>query len=279
MKINLNKEMLEKLKTLKGKMVLVPATFALAAGLTLAGCGDADALEPNTQTSEIVSEVVSEEPTEIASEVITEEEPTEIASEVITEEEPTIVNEVLTFEETQAYIENLKTIYPNMSEEEIVGLFVNFNIHSLDSDTINYYSSRYNCYINNIVNEKISAVMDTHFGKVDYKDFWSLTDFVTNEQLKPMAEQLEEHLNTMAYTTDENEYSRLSSILKDYKDDVNETFPFDYYSEQREGTDLSSICYFIARYNDIYNKQSLGFDEEADICPFERYENQMGLSK
>jgi len=70
----------EMIKALKGKMVLVPATFALAAGLTLAGCGDADALEPNTQTSEIVSEIVSEEPTEEISEVVSEET-TEIVDE------------------------------------------------------------------------------------------------------------------------------------------------------------------------------------------------------
>lgn len=268
----------EMIKALKGKMVLVPATFALAAGLTLAGCGDADALEPNTQTSEIVSEVVSEEPTEEISEVVSEET-TEITSEVITEEEPTIVNEVLTFEEAQAYIENLKTMYPNMSEEEIVALFVNFNIHSLDSDTINYYGSNYNCIIHDITDEKIRAVMNTHFGKVNYSDYWSLTDFVTNEQLKPMAEQLETHLNTMAYTNDENEYSRLSSILKDYKDEINETFIFDYDSDQRENTDLDSICYFVARYNLIYNTQGLGFDPETDYCPYQEYQNELGLSK
>ena len=43
--------------------------------------------------------------------------------------------------------------------------------------------------------------------------------------------------------------------------------------------DLDGICYFVARYNNIVNPKSLGFDENADICPIERYENQMGLSK
>ena len=274
----------EMIKALKGKMVLVPATFALAAGLALTGCGDADALEPNTQTSEIVSEIVSEETTEEISEVVSEET-TEIASDVITEEEPTIVNEILTFEEAQAYIENLKTMYPTMPEEEIVALFVNFNIHSLDSDTIDHYSSKYNCVIHNIVNEKISAVMDTYFilnqGKkgTEYKDYWSLTDFVTNEQVKIMAQELEEHLNTMAYTPDDNEFAELNLKLENYQKGNYSEFTFDYYSEQKENTDLEGICYFVARYNLSYNTQGLGFDPETGYCPYQEYQNELGLSK
>ena len=108
----------EIIKTLKGKMVLVPATFALAAGLTLAGCGDADALEPNTQTSEIVSEIVSEETTEEISEVISEET-TEIASEVVTEDYSvtavdTIINEIT------------KT-YPNEDARQIAAVVIGTN--------------------------------------------------------------------------------------------------------------------------------------------------------
>ena len=239
----------------------------------LSGCGEK--AEPTTeQSTEAISEAISEEATEEASDVASEAE-----SEAVPEKEPEIVNTILTFEEAQTYIEDLKTKYPDMTEEEIVALFVNFNIHSLDSDTINYYGNKYNCIIHDITDEKIRAVMNTHFGKVNYSDYWSLTDFVTNEQLKPMAEQLETHLNTMAYTNDENEYAKLSSILKDYKDEINETFLFDYDSDQRENTDLDSICYFVARYNLIYNKQGLGFDPETGYCPYQEYQNELGLSK
>ena len=271
----------EMIKALKGKMVLVPATFALAAGLALNGCGDADALEPNTQTSEIVSEEPTEEISEVAS-----EETTEITSEVITEEEPTIVNEVLTFEEAQTHIENLKTMYPNMTDDEIVALFVNFNIHSLDSETISYYSSNYDCVIiHNMMYDKFNATIDTrgiaYEGKegIEYKDFWSLTDFITNEKLKIMAQELENSLYTMAYTLDKEEYHKLNDSLYNYMIGENDSFTFDYDNEQKTDTDLEGICYFVARYNQLCNQQEIGFNEEADISPLDRYENVFGLSK
>ena len=271
----------EMIKALKGKMVLVPATFALAAGLALNGCGDADALEPNTQTSEIVSEEPTEEISEVAS-----EETTEITSEVITEEEPTIVNEVLTFEEAQTHIENLKTMYPNMTDDEIVALFVNFNIHSLDSETISYYSSNYDCVIiHNMMYDKFNATIDTrgiaYEGKegIEYKDFWSLTDFITNEKLKIMAQELENSLYTMAYTLDKEEYHKLNDSLYNYMIGENDCFTFDYDNEQKTDTDLEGICYFVARYNQLCNQQEIGFNEEADISPLDRYENVFGLSK
>jgi len=267
----------ERIKTLKGKMILVPATFALAAGLALTGCGDADALESNTETSEIVSEIVSEEPTE---------EVSEITSEIVQEEAPEIVNTMLTFEEAQAYIEDLKTKYPDMTEEQIVTLFVNFNLHSLDADTIDYYSSNYHCnFIHNIVGSKISSVGGTYYilkgeeDGIEYKDTWCLTDFVTNEQLKPMAEQIEEYLNKMAYTPDNNEYGTLKDNLYNYQIGKKSLFMYQYDDPQKETTDLDGICYFVARYNDICNSQTLGFNEEADISPLQRYQNVYNLSK
>ncbi|MBQ7971991.1 MAG: hypothetical protein IJ291_00855 [Lachnospiraceae bacterium] len=273
------------MKTLKGKMVLIPAIFAVTVGLVLTGCGDADALEPNTQTSEIVSEVVSEETTEEISEVVSEET-TEIASEVITEEEPTIVNEVLTFEEAGAYIENLKTLYPNMSDEEIVALFVNFNIHSLDSESINYYSSNYDCVIiHNLLYDKFITTITTrgvaYEGKegLEYKDFWTLTDFITNEQIKPMAKEIETQLTTMAYTTDVDEYKTLKNGLYNYMIGEHDCFTFDYDNEQKTDTDLEGICYFVANYNNICNQQEIGYNEAAYVSPIERYQNELSLSK
>ena len=239
----------------------------------LAGCGEK--AEPATeQSTEAISEAISEEPTEEASDVASEAE-----SEAVPEEEPEIVNTILTFEEAQAYIEDLKTKYPDMTEEEIVALFVNFNIYSLDSETINHYSSKYDCVIHIETEDKIRAVMDTHFGKVNYSDYWSLTDFVTNEQIKLMAQELEEYLNTIAYTTDADEYNKLNDGLYNYMIGENDCFTFDYDNEQRFGTDLDGICYFVARYNNIMNSKHIGYDEDAFVCPFERYENQMGLSK
>ena len=239
----------------------------------LAGCGEK--AEPTTeQSTEAISEAISEEATEEASDVASEAE-----SEAVPEKEPEIVNTILTFEEAQAYIEDLKTKYPDMTEEEIVALFVNFNIHSLDSETINYYGSNYNCIIHDITDEKIRAVMDTHFGKVNYSDYWSLTDFVTNEQLKPMAEQLESVLYNGAHSDIEGEFGKCCETLINYYSGENDIFLFDYDSEQRENTDLDSICWFVARYNLIYNKQGLGFDPETGYCPYQEYQNELGLSK
>jgi len=246
----------------------------------LAGCGEK--AEPTTeQSTEAISEAISEEPTEEASDVASEAE-----SESVPEEEPEIVNTILTFEEAQAYIEDLKTKYPDMTEEEIVALFVNFNIHSLDSETISYYSSNYDCVIiHNMLHDKFvssfmtSSIISNGYTGIEYKDFWSLTDFITNEQLKPMAEQLETHLNTMAYTMNANEYKMLNDQLYNYMIGENDCFMYDYNDEQKTDTDLEGICYFVARYNNLCNAQEIGFNEEADISPLQRYENTFGLSK
>lgn len=69
MKISLYKNM----EALNGRIKLCTAALALGAGLTLTGCGDADAIEPTTPvTSEVVSEEISEN--EVSENEVSEEE-------------------------------------------------------------------------------------------------------------------------------------------------------------------------------------------------------------
>lgn len=120
----------------KSGLVLLLVVCAMLA-VALIGCKKPAMENPAHSTAEIESEVVSEEVSEPVSE--------EVVSEEVAEEEPVIVNVILTRDEADAYIEDLKVKYPEMSEEEIVTLFVNFNIHSLDEETITYYTTNYDC--------------------------------------------------------------------------------------------------------------------------------------
>lgn len=275
-----------KVKKIRSKLILTTATFTTVLGLSLIGCDNTDAKEPVQPTT---SEVVSEEISEIISEEVSEQVSEEISEETIEEqvEEPTIVNDILTLEEAQAHIENLKTIYPDMSEEEIVMLFVNFNIHSLDTDTINYYSSNYDCggEFANFVSSKIKTIATTGMpGEKEYGETWHLDDFVTNEEVKTFAKEIEDYMNEHAYTMNEKEYYNYQAELDNYMYGTNNIgFTFDYNSPQREDTDLDSICYFIAYYNFIYNKDNIGFSDfvsqEVLYTPVEEYQMENGLVK
>ena len=272
MKINLNRKILEKLKTLKGKIVLIPATFALTTSLTFSGCQDnntTNIVEPNTQIPEIIFEEQSEE-----------------INEIVSKEEATIINNVLTLKESQMYIEELKLIYPNMTEEEIIGLFVNFNIHSLDDNAIKYYTTNYECglihytlYDKIITSAETYYVINKDYDGVEYKDSWFLTDFIVNEQAKSMAQELENYLCKMAYTPNANEWINLNNGLYDYMIGENDCFSFDYNSEQKYETDLEGICYFITRYNAIFNTEKMENFIENDITPVARYMNEKSISK
>lgn len=272
-----------KVKKIRSKLILTTVTFTTVLGLSLTGCDNTDAKEPVQPTT---SEVVSEEVSEIVSEEISEEVSEEISEEVVEEQvgEPTIVNDILTFEEAQAYIENLKTIYPDMSEEEIVMLFVNFNIHSLDADTIDYYTSNYDCNseFKNIVSRKLDGIFNTLADNgTKYSETWKLSDFVTNKELKLFCDEIELYLSEI--TTIEK-FENCSLALNDYMYGTNNIgFTFDYNSPQREDTDLDAICFFIARYNFQYNNDKLGFSDLASqevlYTPVEEYQMENGLVK
>lgn len=260
-------------------VVLVLSVMMLS---LLIGCGETAAEEP-ASTSEIESEVVSEEVSEAVSEEVSEV----AVSEEVAEEEPVIVNVILTREEADAYIEDLKVKYPEMSEEEIVTLFVNFNIHSLDEETITYYTTNYDCLgIKNIVSDKLDAINNTYYiitgsdNGIEYKETWNLADFITNEELKKFAQKIEDYMTNMVYTLDDNAYVNFGNHLNDYMYGTNSIgFTFDYNSEQREDTDLDGICFFIAYYNFQYNSDNIGFSDfvsqEVLYTPVEKYQMEL----
>lgn len=259
-------------KAMKRSVVLVLSVMMLS---LLSGCGETAAEEP-ASTSEIESEVVSEE----VSEVVLEEDSEEVVSEEVAEEEPVIVNVILTREEADAYIEDLKVKYPEMSEEDIVTLFVNFNIHSLDAETITYYTTSYDCdsEFKNIVSRKLDGIFNTlaDSGK-KYSETWKLSDFVTNKELKLFCDEIELYLSEI--TTIEK-FENCSLALNDYMYGTNNIgFTFDYNSPQREDTDLDGICFFIARYNFQYNNDKLGFSDLASqevlYTPVEKYQMEL----
>lgn len=173
-----------------------------------------------------------------------------------------------------------------MTEEEIVTLFVNFNIHSLDADTINYYTSNYNCLgIKNTISHKFTTISTTGIpGEKEYGETWNLSDFITNNELKKFAQEIEKYMTEHAYTMNENEYYNYQKELNNYMYGTNNIgFTFDYNSEQRENTDLDAICFFIAYYNFQYNSNNVGFSDLASqevlYTPVEEYQMENGLIK
>lgn len=269
---------------MKRKAWLVMVVVLVMAMAVCTGCtGDGGEA---TNSEAVNSEVVSEEVSEVVSEEVSEQVSEEKSEEVVEEQvgEPTIVNDILTFEEAQAFIENLKTLYPDMTEEEIVTLFVNFNIHSLDADTIDYYTSNYDCNteFKNILSDKFFEIANTVL-KVgtEYKDTWNLADFITNEELKKFAEEIETYLCEIKTVEQLEKYCK---ELNDYMYGTNNIgFTFDYNSEQRENTDLDGICFFIARFNFQYNSDNIGFSDlaskEALYTPVEEYQMEQGIAE
>lgn len=148
MKVNLNKEMIEKIKSLKGKMVLVPATFALVAGITLAGCDNTNAVEPTTPvTSEVVSEEISEN--EVSENEVSEEEMVEEEAQYpnapqvleLTEEEKYTYTQV-SDEVAYAKIEEIKqTCLEELGDDyetwEYLQAFLALNRNCLSEEVIN----------------------------------------------------------------------------------------------------------------------------------------------
>lgn len=257
---------------MKTKTWLVMMVVLVMGMAVCTGCTDNGGEGANSEV--VNSEVVSENADDLASseedsEVVSDEpesENTEESEEAVSEEEPVIVNVILTREEADAYIEDLKVKYPEMSEEDIVTLFVNFNIHSLDEETLIYYTTNYDCNseFHNIVSRKLDGIFntlaDSDEGK-KYLETWNLTDFITNEQLKIFTEEIELYLSEI--TTIE-QFEKCSRELNDYMYGTNTIgFTYDYNSPQREDTDLDGICFFIARYNFQYNNDKLGFSDLA----------------
>lgn len=229
-------------------------------------------------SSEEVSEVVSDEPESASTE----------GSEDVAEEEPVIVNVILTREEADAYIEDLKVKYPEMSEETIVMLFVNFNIHSLDNETILYYTNTYDCItqFENTITKKLRAILRTRANKdgEKYNETWYLGDFITNEELRKFAEEIEVEMYNATYNLNDEEFDIYCQNIDEYMCGSNiKGFMFDYNSEQRESTDLDSICYFMACYNFIYNSDKLGFSDLASqevlYTPVEKYQMEQEIEE
>lgn len=131
--ISLNKEMLEKIKSLNGKIKLTTAAFALGVGLTLTGCGDVDAVEPTTP---VTSEVVSEEVSEVVSEEISEEVSEEISEEVV-EEETYSAQEVMTL------VDELTTKYQYNNPEHIKALVIAANLDYITAEDLDIILATY----------------------------------------------------------------------------------------------------------------------------------------
>lgn len=254
-------------------ILVIVMSMVIFMGCTSEAEDSSDVNESVSGSSEMDSEMLSEDIIENVSENISEETSVEKV-------EPTIINDVLTFEEAQEYIENLKVLYPDMGEEEIVTLFVNFNIHSLDDETIDYYCSNYDTSLFAVyVDSKILSIMTTNLDleRKKYDEYWNLADFITNSELKQFAVQIETVMSDLSYEATENEFNATTELINNYMYGTNDIgFTFDYNSIQREDTDLDSICYFIAYFNLKYNSDKLGFtdlaSQETLYMPIEEYQ-------
>ena len=201
----------EMIKALKGKMVLVPATFALAAGLALTGCGDADALEPNTQTSEIVSEVVSEEPTEEISEVVSEE-----TTEIVDETD-------YSAEAVMALVDSLTETYKYDDPEHIKAAVIAANLDYITAEDLDTLLNTYG-YSMETINEAYIGFLTEHAndfhsthdyynGEVetpvsaerDYQNNMNLSDIMLNKDDKIFAEQVDDLMGQFSLANGDNE--------------------------------------------------------------------------
>lgn len=261
------------MKKLLLMILVIVMSMVIFMGCTSEAEDSSDVDESVSGSSEMDSEMFSEDIIENVSENISEETSVEKV-------EPTIINDVLTFEEAQEYIENLKVLYPDMGEEEIVTLFVNFNIHSLDDETIEYYCSNYDTSLFAIyINNKIYSIILTseNMDGKKFDEYWNLSDFITNSELKQFAVQIEAVMSDLAYEATDDEFSTTTELINEYMYGTNDIgFTFDYNSIQREDTDLDALCYYIAYFNRLYSSDKLGFtdlaSQETLYMPIEEYQ-------
>ena len=258
MKINLYK----KIEEIKGRMKLCTAAFILGAGLSLTGCGDADAIEPTTPvTSEVVSEnevsenEVSENEVsenEVSEEEIVEEEMTleeriaaEIPAKLEVGEDEVIVPETVTADQIMARMEEIR-----VTDHEYAEMINDMNMAGMLVLNCSYMEpSEFNA----LVNEHFGSVDELMYNFSNYRNYLGDSNGIYGNGMSVLPEELffDEYLINQAeqlhylfevYQNDTENSKGYYNVIVDYVyRGENEYLTFDCDDERLVGSGLASL--------------------------------------
>lgn len=179
--------------------------------VVLAGCGNGDVTETNTETTEIASE----EPTEVVSEEVSEE-PTEEITEAVDETD-------YSAEAVMALVDSLIETYQYDDPEHIKAAVIAANLDCISEEDLETLLSTYGYTVESInevyiefLTDHTNDFHDTHDyynGEVevpvsaehDYQNNMNLSDIVLNKDDKTFAKQVDELMKNFSMANGNNE--------------------------------------------------------------------------